>query len=132
MTNYTEIPRFSQVFCSQNKRKIKIFEKTIDKTAFYAYYLYRLTEPIQRITTRREGETMVLGKVKTILSNQFDVDEAELNEDTRLDDDLGADSLDVVDLMMSLEDTFDVEIQDEDIEKIRTVGDLVAYIEEHL
>ena len=75
---------------------------------------------------------MVLGKVKAILSEQFDVDEAELNEETRLDDDLGADSLDVVDLMMSLEDTFDVEIQDEDIEKIRTIGDLVAYIEEHL
>ena len=75
---------------------------------------------------------MVLGKVKTILSNQFDVDEAELNEDTRLDDDLGADSLDVVDLMMSLEDTFDVEIQDEDIEKIRTIGDLVTYIENNL
>ncbi|MCQ2405456.1 MAG: acyl carrier protein [Clostridia bacterium] len=75
---------------------------------------------------------MVLGKVKTILSNQFDVDEAELNEDTRLDDDLGADSLDVVDLMMSLEDTFDVEIQDEDIEKIRTIGDLVTYIEDNL
>ncbi len=75
---------------------------------------------------------MVLGKVKTILSNQFDVDEAELNEDTRLDDDLGADSLDVVDLMMSLEDTFDVEIQDEDIEKIHTIGDLVTYIEDNL
>lgn len=75
---------------------------------------------------------MVLGKVKTILSNQFDVDESELNEDTRLDDDLGADSLDVVDLMMSLEDTFDVEIQDEDIEKIRTIGDLVTYIEDNL
>ena len=75
---------------------------------------------------------MVLGKVKTILSNQFDVDEAELNEDTRLDDDLGADSLDVVDLMMSLEDTFDVEIQDEDIENIRTIGDLVTYIEDNL
>ena len=75
---------------------------------------------------------MVLGKVKTILSNQFDVDEAELNEDTRLDDDLGADSLDVVDLMMSLEDTFDVEIQDEDIEKLRTIGDLVTYIHDNL
>ena len=75
---------------------------------------------------------MVLGKVKAILSEQFDVDESELNEDTRLDDDLGADSLDVVDLMMSLEDNFDVEIQDEDIEKIRTVGDLVGYIEDNL
>ena len=47
-------------------------------------------------------------------------------------DDLGADSLDVVDMLMSLEDEFDVEIPDEEIEKLQTVGDVVAYIEEHL
>ena len=75
---------------------------------------------------------MVLEKIKAILSNQFDVEESTLETSTRLDEDLGADSLDVVDLLMSLEDEFDVEIQDEDIEKIRTVGDLVAYIEEHM
>ena len=75
---------------------------------------------------------MVLEKVKAILSNQFDVEESTLETTTRLDEDLGADSLDVVDLLMSLEDEFDVEIQDEDIEKIRTVGDLVSYIEEHM
>ena len=75
---------------------------------------------------------MVLEKIKAILSNQFDVEESTLDTTTRLDEDLGADSLDVVDLLMSLEDEFDVEIQDEDIEKIRTVGDLVAYIEEHM
>ena len=75
---------------------------------------------------------MVLDKMKAILSNQFDVEESTLETSTRLDEDLGADSLDVVDLLMSLEDEFDVEIQDEDIEKIRTVGDLVAYIEEHM
>lgn len=75
---------------------------------------------------------MVLEKIKAILSNQFDVEESTLETTTRLDEDLGADSLDVVDLLMSLEDEFDVEIQDEDIEKIRTVGDLVSYIEEHM
>ncbi|MBR3289217.1 MAG: acyl carrier protein [Clostridia bacterium] len=75
---------------------------------------------------------LVLEKVKAILSNQFDVEESTLETTTRLDEDLGADSLDVVDLLMSLEDEFDVEIQDEDIEKIRTVGDLVSYIEEHM
>lgn len=47
-------------------------------------------------------------------------------------DDLGADSLDVVDMLMSLEDEFDVEIPDEEIEHIRTVGEVVAYIEEHM
>lgn len=75
---------------------------------------------------------MVLEKVKAILCNQFDVEEDTITTDTRLEDDLGADSLDVVDLLMSLEDEFDVEIQDEDIEKIQTVGDLVSYIEEHM
>ncbi len=75
---------------------------------------------------------MVLEKVKAILCNQFDVEEDTITTDTRLEDDLGADSLDVVDLLMSLEDEFDVEIQDEDIEKIHTVGDLVSYIEEHM
>ena len=75
---------------------------------------------------------LVLEKIKAILSNQFDVEESTLETTTRLDEDLGADSLDVVDLLMSLEDEFDVEIQDEDIEKIRTVGDLVSYIEEHM
>ena len=54
---------------------------------------------------------MVLEKVKAILCNQFDVEEDTITTDTRLEDDLGADSLDVVDLLMSLEDEFDVEIQ---------------------
>ena len=75
---------------------------------------------------------MVFEKVRAILCNQFDVDEDAIEISTRLEDDLGADSLDVVDLLMSLEDEFDVEIQDEDVEKIRTVGDIVTYIEEHL
>lgn len=75
---------------------------------------------------------MVLEKVRAILCAQFDVEEDSVEVDTRLEDDLGADSLDVVDLLMSLEDEFDVEIQDEDIEKIRTVGDIVTYIEEHM
>lgn len=75
---------------------------------------------------------MVMDKIKAILSEQFDVEIGELNGDTRLDDDLGADSLDVVDLMMSIEDEFDIEIQDEDIEGIHTIDDLVAYIEDRM
>ncbi len=73
-----------------------------------------------------------MDKIKAILSEQFDVEIGELNGDTRLDDDLGADSLDVVDLMMSIEDEFDIEIQDEDIEGIHTIDDLVAYIEDRM
>lgn len=75
---------------------------------------------------------MVLEKVKMILSSQFDVEEDSITPDTNIADDLGADSLDVVDMLMSLEDEFDVEIPDEEIERIRTVGELVAYIEENM
>ena len=74
---------------------------------------------------------MVLEKVKTILANQFDVDADTITAETNVMEDLGADSLDVVDMLMSLEDEFDVEIPDEEIEKMRTVADVVAYIEEH-
>lgn len=75
---------------------------------------------------------MVLEKVKVILAEQFDVDEDSLQNDTDLQDDLGADSLDVVDLLMSIEDEFELEIPDEEIENIRTVGDLVNYIETNM
>ncbi|HCI59370.1 MAG TPA: acyl carrier protein [Ruminococcus sp.] len=72
---------------------------------------------------------MVLEKVKAILAEQFDVDEDKITADTDLQEDLGADSLDVVDLLMSIEDEFDVEVPDEEIENIKTVGALVSYIE---
>ncbi len=75
---------------------------------------------------------MVLEKVKVILAEQFDVEEDSLQNDTDLQDDLGADSLDVVDLLMSIEDEFDIEIPDEEIENIRTVGELVNYIETNM
>ncbi|MEE0873306.1 MAG: acyl carrier protein [Ruminococcus sp.] len=72
---------------------------------------------------------MVLEKVKAILAEQFDVDEDKITADTDLQEDLGADSLDVVDLLMSIEDEFEVEVPDEEIENIKTVGALVSYIE---
>lgn len=72
---------------------------------------------------------MVFEKVKAILVEQFG-DTAALTEETRIHDDLGADSMDVVDLIMSIEEEFHIEVQDEDIEKITTVGDLVTFIEE--
>ena len=75
---------------------------------------------------------MVLEKVKMILSSQFDVEEDSITPETNIADDLGADSLDVVDMLMSLEDEFDVEIPDEEIENFHTVGDVVAYVEEHM
>lgn len=72
---------------------------------------------------------MVLEKVKVILSEQFDVEEDKITADTDLQEDLGADSLDVVDLLMSIEDEFEIEVPDEEIENIKTVGALVSYIE---
>lgn len=74
---------------------------------------------------------MVLEKVKAILAEQFDVEEDKITVDTDLQEDLGADSLDVVDLLMSIEDEFEVEVPDEEIENIKTVGSLVSYIEAH-
>ena len=72
---------------------------------------------------------MVLEKVKAIPAEQFDVEEDKITADTDLQEDLGADSLDVVDLLMSIEDEFEVEVPDEEIENIKTVGSLVSYIE---
>ena len=75
---------------------------------------------------------MVLEKVKDILAKQFEVEADTITEQTDIAEDLGADSLDVVNVLMSLEDAFDVEIPDEEIEKLTTVGALVSYIEEHI
>ena len=72
---------------------------------------------------------MVLEKVKAILAEQFDVEEDKVTADTDLQEDLRADSLDVVDLLMSIEDEFGVEVPDDEIENIKTVGSLVSYIE---
>ena len=72
---------------------------------------------------------MVFEKIKTILAEQLDVDAEEMSLDTKIADDLGADSLDVVELLMSIEDEFGVEIPDEEIENIKTIGNLVEYIE---
>ena len=75
---------------------------------------------------------MVFEKVREILCEQLDIEADEITLDTDLINDLGADSLDLVDVVMSLEDEFDKEIPDEDVEKIKTVGDIVSYIENSL
>ena len=73
---------------------------------------------------------MVFDKVKKIIVDQLDVEEDKVTEASSITDDLGADSLDVVDLVMSFEEEFDIEIPDEQVEKIKTVGDIVKFIEE--
>ncbi|MDR0222537.1 MAG: acyl carrier protein [Oscillospiraceae bacterium] len=73
---------------------------------------------------------MVFEKVKAIIIDQLDVDEEKVTLTASIQDDLGADSLDVVDLVMSFEEEFDLEIPDDQVETIKTVGDVVKYIEE--
>ncbi len=72
---------------------------------------------------------MTFDKIKEILAEQLDADIDEMTMDTDIAKDLGADSLDVVELLMSIEDEFNVEIPDEEIENIKTIGELVEYIE---
>jgi acyl carrier protein len=68
-------------------------------------------------------------KVKQIVSEQLGVDEGEVTPSASFVDDLGADSLDVVELVMAFEEAFDIEIPDEDAEKIKTVQDAIDYID---
>jgi acyl carrier protein len=69
-------------------------------------------------------------RVKKVVVEQLDVNEDEVTPSASFVDDLGADSLDVVELVMGLEEEFDIEIPDEDSEKIATVADAVTYIDE--
>ena len=70
-------------------------------------------------------------KVKQIIVEQLGVDEGEVTQNASFVDDLGADSLDTVELVMAFEEAFEIEIPDEDAEKIRSVQDAVDYIEKH-
>ncbi len=73
----------------------------------------------------------VADKVKSIIVEQLGVDEEEVTPDASFVDDLGADSLDTVELVMAFEEAFEIEIPDEDAEKIRTVQDAIDYIGKH-
>jgi len=72
---------------------------------------------------------MVFEKVKALLAEQLDIDEDTITEKTNIIEDLGADSLDVVELMTTLEEEFDLLITDESLHELHTVGDIVKYIE---
>jgi len=78
-----------------------------------------------------DGKKELVEKVKQLISEQLGVDEAEVTPSASFVDDLGADSLDQVELVMALEEAFDLEISDEDAEAIRTVQDATDYIEKH-
>ena len=74
----------------------------------------------------------VAEKVRKMIVEQLEVNESEVVPEAKFIDDLGADSLDIVELVMALEDEYGIEIPDEDAEKIETVGDAIKYIEEHI
>ena len=72
---------------------------------------------------------MTFDKLKAIIVEQFDVDEAFVTRDADMQEDLGIDALDVVDLIVIISEEFDIEIPDEAVDNIKTVGDIVAYID---
>ncbi|NLM34891.1 MAG: acyl carrier protein [Clostridiales bacterium] len=74
---------------------------------------------------------MIFEKVREIIADKLSLDEDEIKMESSFVDDLGADSLDLVELVMALEDEFDLEIPDEEVEKVTTVGDVVEYIKSH-
>jgi acyl carrier protein len=74
----------------------------------------------------------IYNKVKDLVSKHLNIDEKEVTKEASFIEDLGADSLDTVELIMSFEEEFNIEIPDEDAESIRTVQNVVDYIQEHV
>ena len=74
---------------------------------------------------------MVFDKVKAILVDQLDVDENKVTMEASITDDLGEDSLDIADIVMSIEEEINVEVPDKQLQNIKVVGDIVKYIEEN-
>lgn len=72
---------------------------------------------------------MVFEKIAGILAEQLEIDVETITPDTRIAEDLNADSLDIVEMLMAVEDEFEVQIPDEEIENMKTVGDVVDYIQ---
>ena len=75
---------------------------------------------------------MIFDKIKEIIVDQLGVEEENVNPDANIQDDLGADSLDIVVLIQTIEDEYDLSIPDEAVENIKTVGDIVSYVEKNV
>ena len=74
---------------------------------------------------------MVFEKLKAMIAKQLGIAEEKITLDSRIDKDLGADSLDIVEMLMDVENTWDITIEDEDVQGFATVGDVVKFIEKH-
>ncbi len=74
---------------------------------------------------------MIIDKLKDIIADQLGVEADDVTAEANIQEDLGADSLDIVDLITTIEDEFDLSIPDEAVEEIKTVGDIVSYIEKN-
>ncbi len=72
---------------------------------------------------------MVFEKIRALISEQFGVEEGKITAETSFTDDLSADSLDIVELIMAIEQEFDIAVNDDDVENVKTVGDVVSHIE---
>ena len=93
------------------------------------------TNRIEKVTpdsATSESAKSVGDKVKDIIADKLDVARDKVKDEAGLQTDLGADSLDIVELLMHLEDKFDMKIPDQDAENLKTVGDAVTYIDEHI
>lgn len=77
-------------------------------------------------------ESTIFEKIKKIIVEQLRIDEDLITMDSSITDDLGADSLDAVELIMALEEEFGIDVPDEDTEKFKTVGDVVRYVEKKI
>ena len=80
---------------------------------------------------RIKGAFMEFDKIKELLANQLNIDKSNITESSKIVDDLGADSLDVVELLMTLEDEFGISVSDEEALEIKTVGDIAKIIEKN-
>ena len=77
------------------------------------------------------SEEEIFNKIKDMIADNFDVDKDKITEDTNFMNDLDADSIDLVEFILQLEDEFGAEITDDEAEKIKTIGDAVSYIKAH-
>lgn len=88
---------------------------------------------VEELTEKKDkpGSENIADRVIEVVAKQLDVDKEKVKPETSFINDLGADSLDIVELVMEFEEAFSMNIPDEDAEKIRTVGDAISYIKEH-